>query len=377
MKRILILAGRYLPGFKDGGPVRTLVNLTESFGDKYAFSIACADRDHGDTESYPDITPGRANRVGKADVYYIREGRFDKKTIKELSDKADILYVCGPYNGYAYLSMQMKKRGLISPPLVIAPMGSFSKGALGIKKGKKLAYLKLIRLLGYFKNVIWSASSEAEKSEIKSIAGNDARVFVAEDLPSRPIVIKRTGIKAKNSLRVVFLSRISRKKNLSYALRILNRDWDGDISFDIYGVIEDKEYFSECMRLKDELKGRVSCRYMGEAAPDRVGEIFSGYDIFLFPTLGENFGHVVFEAMAAGCVPLISDTTIWRDLNERSAGFVVPLKDEDGFTEKLRLCMKMGADEFTKLSDFAMRYAGERYEESLRNSGYREIFDRL
>ena len=30
MRKILILAGRYLPGYKDGGPLRTLINLTDA-----------------------------------------------------------------------------------------------------------------------------------------------------------------------------------------------------------------------------------------------------------------------------------------------------------------------------------------------------------
>lgn len=50
MRKILILAGRYLPGYKDGGPLRTLINLTDALGDEYEFYIACFDRDQGETQ---------------------------------------------------------------------------------------------------------------------------------------------------------------------------------------------------------------------------------------------------------------------------------------------------------------------------------------
>ena len=41
----------------------------------------------------------------------------------------------------------------------------------------------------------------------------------------------------------------------------------------------------------------------------------SGYDIFLFPTIGENFGYVILEAIHAGCFIMISkNRTPWGDL---------------------------------------------------------------
>jgi len=49
-KDILIIMGRYLPGYKDGGPVRSIKNLTDFLGREYNFKILTCDRDHGDTE---------------------------------------------------------------------------------------------------------------------------------------------------------------------------------------------------------------------------------------------------------------------------------------------------------------------------------------
>ena len=43
---ILIIMGRYLPGYKDGGPVRSIKNLTDFLGKEYNFKILTCDRDH-------------------------------------------------------------------------------------------------------------------------------------------------------------------------------------------------------------------------------------------------------------------------------------------------------------------------------------------
>lgn len=56
-----------------------------------------------------------------------------------------------------------------------------------------------------------------------------------------------------------------------------------------------------------EKKGEVYERLLGEEMVDsqEVVETFSQYDVFLFPTKGENYGHVIFEALAGGCMTSI------------------------------------------------------------------------
>ena len=54
-KVILIITGRYLPGYKDGGPVRSVKNLVDCLGEEYQFRILTCDRDHGDTQPYPNV----------------------------------------------------------------------------------------------------------------------------------------------------------------------------------------------------------------------------------------------------------------------------------------------------------------------------------
>ena len=78
MKKILIIMGRYLPGYKDGGPVRSIKNLVDRLGEEYDFRILTADRDHGDDKPYSCIKVRDWNRVGAAKVYYVEPGGFDR-----------------------------------------------------------------------------------------------------------------------------------------------------------------------------------------------------------------------------------------------------------------------------------------------------------
>ena len=71
----------------------------------------------------------------------------------------------------------------------------------------------------------------------------------------------------------------------------------------------------------------------------RVNEVFAEHDLFLFPTLGENFGHVICEALIAGCPVLLSDQTPWRNLEEAGVGWDIPLGENGRFQTAVQQCI--------------------------------------
>lgn len=328
MKKVLIIMGRYLPGYKDGGPVRSIKNLVDRLGEEYQFRILTTDRDHGDDKPYPDIKVRDWNTVGAAEVFYVEPGGFHADIVEELAAEADLVYLCGCFNDYARTALRLKKQGRIKCRVVIAAMGLFSPGAFRIKYPKKKAYMMLLRGLGYFRNVEWSATSEEEAEDIRREAGKDAVCHLAEDLPRKPEEIKHITGTDMGSLRVIFLSRISRKKNLVSTIKVL-QNVKGNLIFDIYGNKEDISYWKECEEELKKLPENVKWNYMGEANAEQVTKIFSEYDVFLFPTVAENYGHVIFEALAGGCVPLISDKTPWTEEKMEGCGEVVELDKEN------------------------------------------------
>lgn len=377
MKTILIIMGRYLPGYKDGGPVRSIKNLVDRLGEEYDFKILTADRDHGDNEPYANIKVRDWNAVGAAKVYYVEPGGFDEKNVERLAKEADLIYLCGCFNDYARTTLKLKKQGRIGCRVVIAAMGLFSPGAFHIKYPKKKAYMILLRGLGYFRGVEWSATSEEEAEDIRREAGKNAVCHLAEDLPRKPEEIRHITRTDAGSLHVIFLSRISRKKNLLLAAKILQQAV-GDIVFDIYGNMEDVSYWKECEAELKKLPGNVKWEYKGEADAEQVVKIFAKYDVFLFPTMAENYGHVIFEAMAGGCVPIISDKTPWTEEKTGKCGTVLELdrenaaKDFAEVVEKYAGMTRQGKQEAAdKCIAFARAYRAEEAEDQ-----YREMFGR-
>ncbi len=370
--------GRYLPGYKDGGPVRSIKNLVDRLGKEYEFHILTVDRDHGDTEPYEGILQDAWNEVGDAKVRYVQPGGFTSEVVKQCADCADLMYVCGCFNDYARTVMALKKRNQIQVPVVIASMGLFSPGAFRIKYPKKKAYVTALRVFGYFKNVEWSATSKEEAADIRRQVGKDAVCHLAEDLPRKPIEIHRVESSKAGECKVVFLSRISRKKNLTYTAEIL-KEWgktypEQRITFDVYGNKEDPAYVKECENKLASLPNNVTYHYRGIAPAEEIIETFAKYDVFLFPTLGENYGHVIFEALAGGCVPIISDQTPWTEDKMGRCGRMIPLDSGiDKWVKVLEDVVMLDSSEKNTMATKGMAFAKEYKADE---DSYRRILDK-
>lgn len=369
--------GRYLPGYKDGGPVRSIKNLIDRLGEEYEFHILTADRDHGDVQPYSEIKVREWNPVGKAMVFYVEPGGFDEDTVKACAENMDLIYMCGCFNDYARTTLRLKRKGELSCKVVVAAMGLFSPGAFRIKYPKKKTYMTLLRCLGYFRNIEWSATDETEAADIRRQVGAEAICHLAEDLPRKPERIVHETITDTGSLRVIFLSRISRKKNLLFAAKIMQELTNGHIIFDIYGNKEDMVYWQECEKELEMLSQNIKWTYKGIADAERVIEIFAQYDVFLFPTQAENYGHVIFEAMAGGCVPVISDRTAWNEEKAEHCLSLVPLKEEKesltDFVKELNNYRMLSKEEMQKKADACILFA-ETYRADTAENQYREIF---
>ena len=249
-------------------------------------------------------------------------------------------------------------------PVVLAPRGEFSRGALSIKRVKKYAFLLAAKLLGLHRDLSWQASSAYEEEDIRSAMGNIAqKIMVAPDLlpKGKPFVLKPdtlSGDDTINALRIVFLSRISPKKNLDYALEVLKLI-AVPVEFDIYGVIDDQVYWESCKLQMASLPGNVKVTYKGVLEHSKVHATLTEYDLFFLPTRGENFGHVIFEALGAGVPVLISDQTPWRDLEEKGVGWVRPLSVKDSFVQVISEVASTSQAEREARRERVIKYASD------------------
>ncbi len=376
MKKILIITGGYLPGYKYGGPILSIKNLTDNLGNEYEFYILTSDRDYGSTEPYQNIKVNDWNLVGKAKVYYVEPNGFTLKIIKELANNADIVYSCGVWTRRSLKVFLLKKFGFIKKPVVVASMGMFSPKEFHLKYWKKKPYTILLNITGMFQSIYWSATSELEVSDIKQqVKARDDQFFIAEDLPR---IVDPTPIhKIKNDiLEIVWISRITPKKNLKGAIRIL-KEIKSNTRFSIYGPIFDETYWQDCLAELERLPSNIKWSYYGDVRSDQVVETLKMYHILLFPTLGENYGHVIQEALSAGCACILSDQTPWRNLEDNGVGYAFPVEEISAFVNAVEKYARMSEEEINDVADKALKYAVEKSNKKATDTGYRTIFDSL
>ena len=369
-KKILILTGHYLPGHRDGGPLRTIINITDALGDEYEFFIACLDRDHGDTDAYPNISRNKWNKAGKAKVWYVSPGGFSFGVLLKLVSQMDLVYLCSFYDDYGYKTLLLKKQRKITCPVVVASMGVFSKGALSHKSLKKKLFINGCKMIGLFKNVTWSVTSELEAKDVKREIGKSIKYVIAEDLPRTTIPGYQ---ERKEPFSVVFLSRICPHKNLLAAVKIL-KSVKSDVQFYIYGPIQDEEYWEQCKKEMKSFPSNITWEYCGDVPSEDVQSKFAQHDVFLFPTKGENYGHVIFEALSVGCIPIISDQTPWVEIKENNAGFICSLDNLDNFANAIEKIARLDFVNRRKIAENSVCVAMEKVNKSKKETGYRKIF---
>ena len=372
-KDILIIMGRYLPGYKDGGPVRSIKNLVDYLGDEYNFKILTCDRDHGDTESYPNIKVNDWNEVGNAKVYYVPPKGFKSKLIKKLSNEVDLVYCCGCFNDYAINTLILKRFNMIKVPVVVAAMGLFSPMEFRLKYLKKKTFTTVFNLTGMFKKIYWSATSQMEIDEIKQQVRCKDNFFIAEDLPRKVDETHIVKEKEVGKLKVVWISRIAPKKNLKGAIEIL-QNVKSNIEFTIYGPIHNEEYWNECLVELNKLPSNIKWTWKGNVDSENVVEELKSHHVFLFPTLGENYGHVIQEALSAGCPTILSDQTPWQNIEKYGAGYIYDLQNTIKFVEVLEKYAQMDVHEFNKIVNQSLNYIIENNKNKRCKIGYIKIF---
>ena len=399
---VLVLVGTYLPGYRAGGQIRSLANMVSALGEEFHFKILTLDRDLKEKSPFRGIVANSWVQVGQAEVMYLRPGlRGLYHTYSQLRslDENTVLYLNSVFSRrFSMLALFMRRIKLCAPrTTVLAPRGELSLGALGIKSFRKSLYLGISRCIRLHCSLLWHASSRFEAKDIlrfdpkarstyttsiitNLLAGDYERarndLVIASDITSVPNAVQNHAkFKCQGQLRVVFVSRVCRMKNLSGAIQML-QNLSGDVSFNIYGPAEDTVYWRECQSLIARLPVNIRVDYRGELVHEKVNQVFAEHDLLLLPTRGENYGHVIAEALAAGCPVLISDQTPWRDLEVAGVGWDLPLSQPEKFQAVLQQCVDSDPEWYANLSSRALKYAVEICESSGAVVANRKLFHR-
>ena len=205
--------------------------------------------------------------------------------------------------------------------VVISPRGMLGTQALRFSPLKKRAFWYLLQrsALNWVKCI--HATSDQEYDEIRAFGLRNPVAIIRNgvDLPE----LTRAAVAANSERKVLSLGRIHPKKGLDRLIRAwakVEREFP-DWRLEFIGPDE----LGYTQKLKD-LAGGLQLSHVS-FEPPRYGSAKHGAlqdaDLFVLPSLNENFGLVIAEALAAGTPVISTRGTPWSELPSRGCGWWV------------------------------------------------------
>ena len=375
-KKVLVIADWFAPGFKAGGPIRSLVNFAQNLKGDLDIYVLTSDRDLNEGSPYHGIQQNQwTNLDTRIRVFYASPSWLSMSNIRKEVKKLqpDLIYLNSMYSRFfSIYPLLLKRLGRIHSRFVLSPRGMLKQSAVQFGRAKKTIFLKLFRWFGLHKDILFHCADQIEVDDAKKYFG-EVPTALLSNMPAfqKPLVLPAG--KNKNQLRMLFVGRIHPIKNLDFLLKVL-KPVEAQVELTIIASLEDKDYWRKCEDLISKLPSNIKINFKGDMPNEEVEKVMSSQDIFALPTQGENYGHAIFESLIAGRPVVISDQTPWRELSKVKAGWDISLTHPDQFTQVLKQFSCMNQEELNEWCLGAWQFANNYIERSDLKKKYLEVF---
>ncbi len=352
----------FLPGYKAGGPIRSVANIVRALSEDFDFFIVTRNTDLSDDEPYKNIDPNKWLAKYNAHVYYLSADNYSKDKIKTLIGERnyDAMYLNSLYSSqYALTPLRIRNKHFPDLKTVLAPRGMLGAGALQTKSLKKALFLKTTQLFQFFKNITWHATSEDEKNTISKVFGSKAKIIIGAPISIPAKFESRNKInKYPGAARFFFIGRVSEHKNISFALDcFIKLKPKGEILFDIFGAAEEQEYLRKIETQIKQLPSNIKVNYKGPIPNKELKiKLQAEYHFMLFPTKGESFSHSIVDSWNSGCPVLVSDQTPWGDLEYKNLGWNFNLQDPISLIDSINQAVNLNQETYNNWSNSCVRF---------------------
>ena len=286
-----------------------------------------------------------------------------KKYLASCNDRPDILHFHGVWMP---ADMCVANYGIKNHiPYVINPRGDTETARINYNRLKK--WKKLIAWNLWSKKVVNNAAciiatSEQERKSIRSLGSNVPVAVIPNgiELDAFPNeVVHNHGEKKV----VLFLSRVNPIKGINYLIEAwgklpmsLREEWELHIA----GNSDPKEYIHTLETMVSSLNLSETIKFVGPITGEAKMRKYQDSNLFILPTLNENFGNVVAEAMMCECPVITTKNAPWSCLSEDKCGWWVDLSVEN-LVSSLFEAMSLSDDERHELGKKSRQCIINRY----------------
>jgi len=344
--RILQIAPAIYPAISIGGPIYSINSLTQALRLKHEVLTLTTPMglDIDQCSNIKFNTEIDSEPVGKflyQRFYGPKHFTFSPATLWWLinnSTKFDLLLIHGVWNfpcvAAAFIAKIYRKR------YVIVPHGTIYKETIELKKRRTKKWMLLCfvnRMLEGASGIFFTTPDELVKvQQYLGLKLNSYLVSNIVDAGSLNRLPKRGAIRSKYNISndtflIIHLGRISPKKNLLVSVQVLAelQRQNRDVRLLVVGG-DDNGHIAEVLRFAEKVSVKSDVIFTGMLLKEDCLQALVDSDIFLLPSMSENFGMAVVEAMLAKVPVVLSDKVgVSLDVLYAKAGVVVP--SEDGY----------------------------------------------
>lgn len=292
----ILLIGPYPPLYSYGGPTKSIYGIYSTLTDSEFSCKVLSPNKNLDGSNIEIISSNQ-------DINYSNNFYLD---FFKIARNVDLIWFNSFFEFKLILLLFFSK--ILRFKLIISPRGQLSDAA--IKTSNTFIKKIFIALIRIFKSSLYFHSTSNSESDAIRNKINTSNIKCISNLFTLDFLGN-----TQDRSKYVFFSRIHKKKGLYFLLKTIY-DNNINIDLDIYGFIEDKNYWKKCKILIDKLD---NINYMGSIDNGDLQILKNKYSFFIFPTLNENFGHIIIELISLGIIPIISKSTTPFDslLNEK------------------------------------------------------------
>jgi len=214
---------------------------------------------------------------------------------------------------------------------------------------------------------ILHATSLQECANIRSLGiKNDIAV-----IPNATDLRTKMFIRKNRPRKLLFLSRIHKKKGLEILLEVLS-SIESNFELNIVGDGE-CSYLNRIKKIVFEKNLENQVNFLGYLEGDEKNKAYLNADFFILPTYSENFGNVIVEAMKYSLPVVTTSGTPWRSLTNRNCGYIIEPNSGD-LKKALLKIQNLSLDEYVIMQKNAYTYSSEFDVENICDM-YKELYN--
>jgi len=359
--KILHFIPVYAPAWKFGGPVRSVSALAEEQA-RQGHKVTVLTTNAGMTAA-DGIIPDKWILRNGVDVCYCRqEDGFGikstslEKRVKDRAGEFDIMHLSAIWHPVARAAHNAARLGRV--PVIVSPRGGLGPYAWQRRRWLKKIYYDLF-----------------ERAHLKAAAGfhftsSSEALESAQFIFRQPACVVPNGIDeslwrrnelaaidwraaqgfAKSDLLLLYVGRLHHKKGLEILPATLVKVQLAFPGQRLRLVLVGPNENGTLQQLEKEMVRAVSpgcLQWIPTLPAVALATVYSAADIFLMPSFHENFGNSAIEALACGCVSLVSAETGCFEFGDGCGMKSVATHDSDQWADAITEIFKSGRNVVT------------------------------